>query len=152
MRGLESKIIERARTILGDRLAAIILFGSSVYMGCSEEIDILIIIDNLSDLDEKLELEWEIRKSLNRLFNYDIVFDVNILDVKKFNANLEVGSFLSGLALGYKIVYDRVGIEENIINMLRKLSKSRYVLVNKYGEWSLSRIAEIKLKKVLSTK
>ncbi len=146
MKELESRINETIRTILGDKLTAIILFGSSVYMGYSREVDILILIDNLADFNEKIELEGRIKKSLNRLFNYDVVFDINVLDLKQFDENLETGSFLSGLALGYKIIYDRIGIEEKIIKMLKKLSKSRYVLVNKYGEWNLSRIAEIKLR------
>ncbi len=146
MKELESKINEIVRTILGSKLAAIILFGSSVYMGYSREVDLLILIDNLADFNEKIELEVEIQRSLNRLFNYDTVFDVNVLDLKQLNENLETGSFLSGLALGYKIIYDKIGVEEKILDMLRKLSKSKYILVNKYGEWNLSRIAEIKLR------
>jgi len=83
---------------------------------------------------------------LNRSFNYEVVFDAHILDLEQFNENLKIGSFLSGLSLGYQVIYDKNNVEEKIVEMLKTLSKSRYIMVNKYGRWNLSKIAEIKLR------
>lgn len=147
MKELESKISKSLKNFLGDRLIAVILFGSSIYMGHGNDVDLLIIVDHLESLDEKLDLEEEVKRLLNRFFNYEIVFDVHVLSFRQFDENLKIGSFLSGLSLGYQIIYDRSSIiEEKILEMLRALSRSRYIIVNKYGKWNLSKIAEIKLR------
>jgi len=133
-------------TLLGTRLVSIILFGSSIYIGRGRDVDILILIDSISGLDEKMDLEEEVKMLLNRSFNYEVVFDAHILDLEQFNENLKIGSFLSGLSLGYQVIYDKNNVEEKIVEMLKTLSKSRYIMVNKYGRWNLSKIAEIKLR------
>lgn len=146
MKGLESRIIRMLETLLGTRLVSIILFGSSIYIGRGRDVDILILIDSISGLDEKMDLEEEVEMLLNRSFNYEVVFDAHILDLEQFNENLKIGSFLSGLSLGYQVIYDKNNVEEKIVEMLKTLSKSRYIMVNKYGRWNLSKIAEIKLR------
>ncbi|MEM3742519.1 MAG: hypothetical protein QXU28_05525 [Nitrososphaerota archaeon] len=146
MKGLESRIVRMLKTLLGTRLVSIILFGSSIYIGRGRDVDILILIDSISGLDEKMDLEEEIKMLLNRSFNYEVVFDAHILDLEQFNENLKIGSFLSGLSLGYQVIYDKNNVEEKIVEMLKTLSKSRYIMVNKYGRWNLSKIAEIKLR------
>ncbi|MEN2974602.1 MAG: hypothetical protein ABDH32_03370 [Candidatus Caldarchaeales archaeon] len=147
MKELELKISKVLKDFLGSRLIAIILFGSSIYIGRGEDKDLLIIVDHLEGLNEKLDLEERTKILLNKLFNYEIVFDVHILDLKQFDENLRIGGFLSGLTLGYQIIYDNSNVvEEKILEMLKALSKSRYIIVNKYGRWDLSKIAEIKLR------
>ncbi|MEM2069414.1 MAG: hypothetical protein QXY32_06770 [Nitrososphaerota archaeon] len=146
MKGLESRIIRMLETLLGTRLVSIILFGSSIYIGRGRDVDILILIDSISGLDEKMDLEEKVKMLLNRSFNYEVVFDAHILDLEQFNENLKIGSFLSGLSLGYQVIYDKNNVEEKIVEMLKTLSKSRYIMVNKYGRWNLSKIAEIKLR------
>ncbi|MEM2470242.1 MAG: hypothetical protein QXK19_02795 [Nitrososphaerota archaeon] len=146
MKGLESRIVRMLETLLGTRLVSIILFGSSIYIGRGRDVDILILIDSISGLDEKMDLEEEVKMLLNRSFNYEVVFDAHILDLEQFNENLKIGSFLSGLSLGYQVIYDKNNVEEKIVEMLKTLSKSRYIMVNKYGRWNLSKIAEIKLR------
>jgi hypothetical protein len=58
---------------------------------------------------------------------------------------MEVGSFLSGLALGYKVIHDKLDIEERILRMLEKLTEQRYIYLNRHGEWNISKMAEITL-------
>jgi hypothetical protein len=58
---------------------------------------------------------------------------------------MEVGSFLSGLALGYKVIHDKLDIEGKILRMLEKLAEQRYIYLNRYGEWDISKMAEITL-------
>lgn len=146
MKELESKINRVLETLLGSRLIAIILFGSSIYMGHGRDVDLLVLVDHVDGLSEKIDLEEEIKILLNRSFNYRILFDVHVLDLDQFNENLNIGSFLSGLSLGYQIIYDKSNIEKEIIEMFKALSNSRYIVVNKYGRWNLSKIAEIKLR------
>jgi len=73
--------------------------------------------------------------------------DPHVMDLEMFRENLVPGSFLSGLALGYEIVYDRIGVEKLILEFLEKLAKTKYVLHNEYGSWELSRHAYILLKR-----
>jgi len=49
-------------------------------MGHGRDIDILVVIDRLEGLEEKISLEEKIIEYLNRLFDYRIVFDVHVLD------------------------------------------------------------------------
>ncbi|MDW7986296.1 MAG: hypothetical protein RMI88_03675 [Nitrososphaerota archaeon] len=147
MKELKLEISRLLKNLLGSRLTAIILFGSSIYMGRGEDVDLLIVVNHIDSLDEKLDLEEEIKCFLNRSFNYEVIFDAHVLSLNQFRENLRIGSFLSGLSLGYQIIYDRSNmIEEEILEMLKSLSKSRYIIVNKYGRWNLSKIAEIKLR------
>jgi predicted nucleotidyltransferase len=145
MKGLESRINQALSEVLADRLKSIILFGSSMYMGHGGDVDILVVIDRLEGLEEKISLEEKIIEYLNRLFDYRIVFDVHVLDTGGLDKNMEVGSFLSGLALGYKIIHDKLDIEEKILRMLEKLTEQRYIYFNRYGEWNISKIAKITL-------
>jgi len=145
MKGLESKINRVLGDVLGDRLESIILFGSSIYMGHGGDIDILVVVDCLEGLEEKISLEEKIIECLSKMFGYRITFDVHILDTRGLDKNMEVGGFLSGLALGYKIIYDKLSINGKILGMLEKLSEQRYIYLNRYGEWDISKIAKITL-------
>lgn len=145
MKELELKINQALNEVLGDRLISIILFGSSIYMGHGGDIDILVVVNYLEDLKEKISLEEKLIEYLNRLFNYFITLDVHVLDVRGLDKNMEVGGFLSGLALGYRVVYDRLDIEEKILKMLEKLKEHSYIYVNRHGEWNISKIAKITL-------
>jgi len=104
---LKRKISSLVKTIRSD-VIAIILFGSTVYMGQGRDLDIIVIIP---------------------------------------------GSFLSGLALGYEVIYDKSQgrIHELIMKMLEELSESEHILVKRYGEWSLHIHAKHLLRRRKST-
>ncbi len=135
------KMIEN---LLGKHVLGIVLFGSTIYMGEGRDIDIVIIVEKELNEKEKLELEAELSRRLFRSMS-DIVFDVHIMSLRDFEDNLVPGSFLSGLALGYEVLLDRVGIEDRIVKFLENLSNTRYVLYNEYGEWNLSHHARVTL-------
>ncbi|OYT38458.1 MAG: hypothetical protein B6U89_05925 [Desulfurococcales archaeon ex4484_58] len=139
-----NEIVEAIIELLGDKVSAIIVFGSSVYFGSGKDIDLLIILDLDRDFDikEKLEIEYRIRSILQRRFR-DREFDIHVFDYKSFIENLIPESFLAGLALGYEILLDKHGIEEKIIEFLEKLSKEKRILVNRYSEWDLSHHAKV---------
>lgn len=135
------KIIE---DLLGKHVLGIVLFGSTIYMGKGHDIDIIIVVERDLNEKEKLDLEAEISRRLFRSMS-GTVFDVHIMSLRDFENNLVPGSFLSGLALGYEILLDKVGIEDRIIKFLEDLSNTRYVLHNEYGEWNLSHHARVTL-------
>ncbi len=130
-------LLSVSRKMFGDALCAVVVFGSSVYMGRGRDIDVLIVIDRDMDVKEKIGLELSFLKELRSTGMIPLV-DVHILSLRDFEDNLVPGSFLSGLALGYRILLDVCGIEDRIIRFLERLSKEKYVLHNRYGSWNLS--------------
>ena len=126
---------------LGNKLLGVIMFGSYIYLGYGNDVDLLVIIGEKIDLKAKFHLEREISKTLSK--GTGLIFDVHILSMDEFRDNLKPGSFLSGLALGYEAIYDRDEIEDNILDFLRELSKTKYILHNEYGSWDLSHMARI---------
>jgi len=138
-------ILEFSKSSLGDRVVGIVLFGSYVYLGHGKDVDLLIIISRELDLKEKFSLERTFSRDLRKKVG-DFIFDIHILGVKEFEENLRPGSFLSGLALGYEVLYDRIGLEEKILAFLERLSRTKYVLHNRHGSWDLSHMARIMLK------
>lgn len=128
--------------VLKDRLKAIVVFGSMIYLGKGNDLDLLIVIDKIDTLKEKFSLESKMSRILRREFP-DYNFDVHIFSVEEFKNNLSPGSFLSGLALGYEVIYDKVDLEDEILLFLKRLSREKYLLHNKYGTWNLSFHAKI---------
>ena len=93
-------------------------------------------------MKEKLKLEHKVRQVLQKAVRGK-VFDVHIFSLEEFKENLQPGTLLSGLALGYEVIYGEEVVEPLILNFLRKLSNEKYVLHNKYGTWDLSFHAKI---------
>lgn len=135
-------LMSTVREVLGERVRGIIMFGSCVYMGIGEDVDVLVVVDGELDLKRKLELEYQLLRELNRRFE-DVPFDVHIMSMEELRENLVPGSFLSGLALGYEVVYDDAGLEGEVLRFLEALSREDYVLRNKYGQWDIGFHASI---------
>jgi len=133
---LEEKIFSLVKTMRSD-ITAIILFGSTVYMGRGRDLDIIVVVENY--LKDPINDSIDLRTKLNKILKYNPIVDVHVFTIEDFKSNLISGSFLSGLALGYEVIYDRSQgrIHELIMKMLEELSKSEHILVNRYGEWSL---------------
>ncbi len=142
---LEKKILSKILKFRNDVLA-VIVFGSFVYMGRGRDIDLVVIVKdyNIDPIKDSIDL----RMYINKCLGYRVFTDIHVLTMDDFRNNLEIGSFLTGLALGYKILYDETGcLEKEIIAFLKKVSRSNYVLVNKYGKWSLRHHAKIMLRR-----
>ena len=133
---MKRKISSLVKTIRSD-VIAIILFGSTVYMGRGRDLDVIVIVENY--FKDPINDSIELRTKLNKMLKYNPIVDVHVFTIEDFKSNLTPGSFLSGLALGYEIIYDRSRghIHELIMKMLEELSRSEHILVNRYGEWSL---------------
>lgn len=54
-----------------------------------------------------------------------------------------VGSFLTGLVLGYRVVYDEIGFDDLVKNLIRDLTNSAYdyVLIKRGRKVNLKAIA-----------
>ncbi|MCD6380900.1 MAG: hypothetical protein J7L50_01055 [Candidatus Odinarchaeota archaeon] len=142
---LSELIVSSMQDIFKDNLLAVIVFGSSVYLKEGKDIDVIVIVDEDLSIKEKLHFEYKISTMFCKKYKV-CNLDVHLFSLNDFIENLEVGTFLSGLALGYKIIFDRVGVEMYILNFLKKLSKEDYVLHNEYGSWDLGFYARLTLR------
>ncbi len=141
-RELYDEVKSRIKNVLGSNLVAIVVFGSTIYVGEGEDVDLVVVVNEEIDLKEKLKLEHKVRQVLQKAVRGK-VFDVHIFSLEEFKENLQPGTLLSGLALGYEVIYGEEVVEPLILNFLRKLSNEKYVLHNKYGTWDLSFHAKI---------
>ncbi|MHA1596131.1 MAG: hypothetical protein ACTSWV_00620 [Candidatus Asgardarchaeia archaeon] len=142
---LSEFIISSIQDVFKDSLLAVIVFGSSVYLKEGKDIDVILIVDEDFNIKEKLHFEYKISTIFCRRYKV-CNLDVHLFSLNDFIENLKVGSFLSGLALGYEIIFDRIGVERYILNFLKKLSKEGYVLHNEYGSWDLKFYARLILR------
>ena len=129
-------LLSTIKRVAGEKLKGVIVFGSTVYMGRGRDVDIIVVVEGEPDAGEGLRLGQAISRELARTLR-GLVFDVHVMGVREFVENLVPGSFLSGLALGYEVLYDRAGLENRILEFLERLSRERYVLHNRYGSWDL---------------
>jgi len=138
-----SRVLEVTKS-LGKEVLAVLLFGSYVYSPRrARDIDVLVVVDRLRDVREKIDIELEIARRLRREVSRPI--DIVVLDLDSFRENLAAGSFLSGLVIGYRAVYDAVGVSEMLRELFRELAEDSYVYV-KRRRWNLSAIARARLR------
>jgi predicted nucleotidyltransferase len=142
--GYWNKLVKEILDLLNGRVLGIVLFGSTIYLGYGRDIDLLVVLRGEVDIAEKMRLERLLAGRLNRITRRPL--DIHVFDMEGIRENLFPGSFLSGLALGYKILYDEGGVEEAILGFLEELSKTKYRLHNRYGSWDLGFHASIILK------
>jgi len=72
--------------------------------------------------------------------------DLHIFDTTSFNENLAVGTFMTGLVLGYKILKDNIGVKKKIPEFIRELSREEKYFYIKKRKWNLAAIAKTKSK------
>ena len=113
----------KSKEILGENLKAIIVFGSTIYLGKGKDIDLIIIIDKEINIRGKLELEYKLKQILQKTIPNKI-FDVHVFNLKEFKENLQPGTMLSGLALGYEIIYGSIRpAKGKLIQAYKELNK-----------------------------
>ncbi len=133
--------------ILGDRVLAALVFGSSIYWKDAKDVDLLIVVRGSLRPREKVELEYKISSRALRMGLPPL--DVHVMGLSDFRDNLSPGTFLSGLALGYRVLIDRINVDSLITSFLRELSREDYVLYSRHGRWNLSKMAKILLRRKL---
>ncbi len=140
-----SEVKEVVLEVLGEDVIAIISFGSSVYWGEARDLDLLVVIKHALGPKEKLDLEYRLASEARARGLPPL--DIHVMGIDDFKGNLTPGTFLSGLALGYRIILDRDDVESLIVSFLHRLSEESYVFYNRYGRWNLSRMARILLRR-----
>jgi hypothetical protein len=92
-------------------------------------------------------LELEIVRILKRYVK-DKPLDVVVLDVESFRENLKLGALASGLIAGFEPIYDEIGVNSMIEELLRETSRGgeRVVIVKRGRRLDLSSLAKAKLK------
>lgn len=130
----------------GKRLLSLVIFGSSVFYPVkARDIDLLIIVDKLSNAVEKFNLEVEISKALRKIES-KAPFDVTVFDSGSFRENLEPGTLASGLVAGYRTVYDELGLEKLIEPLIVNIALGEYFVQKSGRRINLSVLARAKLR------
>ncbi|MEM0481269.1 MAG: hypothetical protein QXM16_00030 [Nitrososphaerota archaeon] len=111
----------------------------------ARDIDLLIIVDRLSNVVEKFNLEVEISRAL-RTVESTTPFDVIIFDGDSFRENLEPGTLASGLIAGYRVVYDELGLEKLIEPLIEKIARGEYIVQKNGRRINLSALARARLR------
>lgn len=110
----------------------------------SRDLDLLIVIDKLIDIREKQQLEIEIIKCLEQE-ELSKPVDLVVLDIEILKENAKPGGVISGLILGYKPLYDELGIPTMIEKMLQEISEEEgYVIIKDNKRLNLTSLAKIK--------
>lgn len=133
----------------GKILKALVLFGSSVYNPLrSRDLDLLVVIDKLTDAKEKHELEVEILKSLRQI-KLGKPIDVLVLDIEMLKENAKPGGVVSGLILGYKSLYDELGISTIVEKITDEVSEEKdYVVIKENRKLNLYILAKLMKKNI----
>jgi hypothetical protein len=98
----------------------------------------------LGSVSEKFELELSISKSLRDLRSSK-PFDIIVLDVKSLEENVVPRSFLTGLILGCKVIYDNVEIKDLVSKIAKELiSIEDYIIIKRGRKLNLSVIAKVR--------
>ncbi|HDN75901.1 MAG TPA: hypothetical protein ENG05_02095, partial [Acidilobales archaeon] len=61
-RELYDEVKSRIKNVLGSNLVAIVVFGSTIYVGEGEDVDLVVVVNEEIDLKEKLKLEHKVRQ------------------------------------------------------------------------------------------
>lgn len=111
----------------------------------ARDLDLLIVVDRILNAFEKHDLEIEVTKAL-RTIHSRIPADVIIFDEDSFKENLEPGAIASGLAAGYRILYDELGLEDLVARLFEKLAQSEIFVQKNRRKINLSALARAKLR------
>ena len=142
-------MLSKIRNIIekfGKKLKALVIFGSyAINPLKAKDIDILIIIDKILNIEEKINLEIEISKELRKILKKPV--DIIVMDEEIFHENIEPGTVLSGFVIGYKKIYDDIGFDYFINNLIEKLAEIDYEFFKNSKEVNLSSISRVKLRR-----
>ncbi|MEM2849439.1 MAG: nucleotidyltransferase domain-containing protein [Candidatus Bathyarchaeia archaeon] len=117
---ISRKIVECLKVKYGDKLSTIILFGSTVQgrRRLESNLDVIVILTN------SMENNRSVRSDLKDIMvEYGMPIDPLIFTVDEFKHMLEQRHpLILGISLGYKAIYDRLGMD----GLLSRLEGSLY--------------------------
>jgi len=141
-----SKVIELLNS-MDKKTKLIAIFGSSIYSPRkARDIDILIAVDRIDSVTEKIELEVAIKRALREL-GMEKTCDVIVFDVDSLKENMKPGGVASGAIAGYKVLYDEIGFEEMVKKAAEELLKQGVVVYKKGRKLDLTIYTKLLLSK-----
>ena len=136
---LLDQVLDELQRLYGDKLLAVVLFGSTIYSPhMAHDVDLVVVVkEHISD--NLLQEHVEVTRRLLERTGYDKSLDVHVLTLDELRECMKAGTFLAGLALGFRVLYDRCGIRKIICDFLRELADYTHpvVLVNRHGIFDL---------------
>ena len=140
------RIFEVARGF-NKRVLLVLVFGSSVYNPRrARDIDLIIVIDKLLDIREKVELEVAVRKALKEI-DCRVIYDVLVFDIESFFENASPGAVISGVVAGYRVLHDEIGFEEIVEKIALSVLRDKPIIYKEGKRLGLALHAERLLRK-----
>lgn len=128
------------------RVLIVSLFGSSVYTPRrARDIEIIIVVDKLYSIEEKLALEPAVKRAL-RILDQRRVYDIILFDEESFMENTAPGCLVSGVA-GYEVLHDEPGFEEIVKKLALSTLEEKPVIYKKNRKSNLALYSKHLLRK-----
>jgi hypothetical protein len=129
------------------RVLIVSLFGSSVLNPRrTRDIDIIIVVDKLSSIEEKLALEPAVKRA-PRILDQRRVYDIILFDEESFMENTAPGCLVSGVA-GYEVLHDELGFEEIVKKLALSTLEEKPVIYMKNRKLNLALYSKHLLRKI----
>jgi hypothetical protein len=130
------------------RVLLVLLFGSSVYSPRrARDIDIIIVVDKLSSIEEKFALEQAVKRALREL-DQRRVYDIIVFDEESFMENTVPGCLVSGVVAGYEAIFDELGFEEIVKKLALSILEEKPVIYKKNRKLNLALYSKHLLRKI----
>jgi hypothetical protein len=130
------------------RVLLVLLFGSSVYSPRrARDIDIIIVVDKLSSIEEKFALEQAVKRALREL-DQRRVYDIIVFDEESFMENTAPGCLVSGVVAGYEVIFDELGFEEIVKKLALSILEEKPVIYKKNRKLNLALYFKHLLRKI----
>ncbi|MCX8187876.1 MAG: hypothetical protein N3F65_04620 [Nitrososphaeria archaeon] len=127
-------------------MRSLIIFGSSTYRPTgARDLDMLVVVDKLSNAFEKTRLEVNISRALKTI-SAGVPVDVTVFDEESFKENLEPGALGSGLVAGYEILYDELDLDSLVSEVSEKLASDECIIQKNGIRVNLSAFARAKVR------
>jgi len=126
---LEDTVLSEVLKWCGERglkLKALVIFGSYVLNPVkARDVDLLVVVERLNvKLREVILMSVELSSRLRKISGRS--YDVVLLDEGSLHENVQPGTVLSGLILGYRVIYDEVGINDLVSTLTELLANTDY--------------------------
>jgi predicted nucleotidyltransferase len=130
------------------RVLLVLLFGSSVYSPRrARDIDIIIVVDKLSSIEEKFALEQAVKRALREL-DQRRVYDIIVFDEESFTENTAPGCLVSGVVAGYEVIFDELEFKEIVKKLALSILEEKPVIYKKNRKLNIALYFKHLLRKI----
>ncbi len=127
---VSKKIVERLKVKYGDGLLSVILFGSTIQgrRRLESDLDVIVILTDVVEDDRSIRRDLE-----SIMVEYGIPVDPLVFTMEELKYMLDQRHpLILGVLLGYKTIYDRLGVDR----LLSELEDSLYKEGWRRYKWS----------------